>query len=134
MDGRRRAGVIAIAAYGGCLAVVTVATVLDGRARSILLVPLAFAFYWGFTVLIGSVCTIVFGEHSEDWTRGGMLVVAVGAVMVALALLALANRIDSVAMTYGLGLLSGTGFWVCLAALGGAIFGRLPEIGMAEGD
>jgi hypothetical protein len=134
VDGRRGAGVIAIAAYGGCLAVVAVVTVLDGRVRSILVVPLALAFYWGFSVLIGSVCAIIFSERSEDWTRGGMLVVAVGAAMVALGFLALANWIGSVAVMYAFGLLSGTGFWVCLAALGGAIFGRLPEIGMAEGD
>jgi hypothetical protein len=44
-------------------------------------------------VLIGGVCAIIFGERSEDWTRGGMLIVALGAAMVALGLLALANWI-----------------------------------------
>jgi hypothetical protein len=134
VDGRRSAAVIAVATYGGCLAVAPVFTVLDGQARSILVVPLALAFFWGFAVLIGSLCAIIFGDRSEDWTRGGMLLVAACSAMAALGLLALANWIDSVPVTYGLGLLSAAGFWVCLAALMGAIFGDLPEVGMAEGD
>jgi hypothetical protein len=134
VDGRRGAAITAIAAYGGCLAVSAVLSVLDGRARSILVFPLGLAFFWGFALLIGSVCGVIFGEPPEEWTRAGMLLVAVCAAITAAGLIALANWSDSAAITYGLGLLGGAGAWVCLGAGMGAIFGSLPEIGMAEGD
>jgi hypothetical protein len=134
VDGRRGAAVVAIAAYAGCLAIVGSLSVLDGRVRSILVIPLALACMWGFVVLIGSVTGIIFGEPPEEWTRAGMLLVAVCAAMVALGLLALASWIDSNAVSFGLEFLASAGFWVCLGAVMGAIFGELPEIEMGEGD
>ena len=134
VDCRRGAAVIAIAAYGGCLAVAALLSGLDGRARSILIVPLALAFFWGFALLIGSLCRVIFGERPEEWTRAGMLFVAVSSALVALCLLALESRADWAPLEYGLGFLAAAGSWVCLGALMGAIFGELPEIGMAEGD
>jgi hypothetical protein len=134
VDGRRGAAVTALAAWAGCLAVLAVLSVLDGRPRSILVVPLAVAFFSGLAVLIGSVCGVIFGERPEEWTRAGMLLVAVCAATTGAGLMALANWSDSDAIRYGVGLLGAAGVWVCIGAVMGAIFGRLPETGMAEGD
>jgi FtsH-binding integral membrane protein len=134
MDGRRGAAVIAIAAYGGCLAIAGLSTVLEGRARSVLIIPLALAFCWGFAVLIGSVLGVIFGERPEESTRVGMLFVAVCAALVAASLFMLADKTDSSAVEFGVGFLGAAAAWVCLGALMGAIFGELPEVGMSEGD
>lgn len=134
VDGRRGAAVIATAAYAGCLAVAAVLSVLDGRARSMLIVPLALVFFWGYTVLIWGLVGVIFGERQEEATRAGMLFVGVCAAMVGLGLLALATKVDSDAVRYGLRFLSSAGFWVCLGMLLGAIVGKLPEVEMAEGD
>ena len=133
MDGRRGAAVAAIAACSGCLAVAALLSVLDGQVRSILVVPLGVAFFGEFAVVIGSVFGVIFGEP-EEATRAGMLLVGICAAMVGVGLLALARWIDSDAVRYGLRFLAAAGFWVCLGAIAGAIFGKLPEIGMAEGD
>ena len=154
MDGRRGAAVVALAACAWCLAVAGLSSLLEGRARSILIIPLALAFFWGFALLIGSVFGVIFGEgceectrvgercevctgvgdRSEECTRVGMLLVAVCAALVAASLFILEGKTDSDALEYGLEFLGAAAAWVCLGALMGAIFGELPEVGMSEGD
>ena len=113
-------------------------TVLDGRLRSILVVPLAMAFFMGFSLLAGSVLEVIFGGGAEEPTRARMFLAALGAAMFGLALLALASSLEHVghvhALAFGLRFLAAAGFWTFLGCLLGAIFGKLPESEMAEGD
>jgi FtsH-binding integral membrane protein len=128
--------IVAVAACLGCLALSGVSSLLDGRLRSILLVPLAIAFFWGFVALVGSVLAVIFSEGDEEPTRLRMLFAAAYAVTFALAFLALASLLDPHvhAVAFGLRFLAAAGFWVFIGCVLGAIFGKLPEIGMAEGD
>lgn len=108
----------------------------DGRLRSILIVPLAVTFFWGLAALLGSVVGVIFGHPVEERTRLGMLAVGVCAAMFGVLLIGIASWHDGGghAIDVALRVVAAFGFWVSIAALAGAIFGELPEIGMSEGD
>jgi hypothetical protein len=138
VGGRRGPAIVAGVACAGCVALYAILSVLDGRARSILILPLALAFFWGFSVLAASVLELIFGGRDEEPTRAQMSLAAAGATVAALALLALAGSLDSIAQLHavaaGARLIATAAFWVSLGCVAGAIFGKLPESGMSEGD
>ena len=129
----------AVAAVGAALLCVTVwcaLSLLDGgRLRSILIVPLAMIFFWGLAVLLRGVVGVIFGHPAEGWTRRGMLAVGLCAAMFGVLLIGIASWHDCGGhVDRTLQVVASLGFWVSIAAFIGAIFGELPEIGMAEGD
>jgi Kef-type K+ transport system membrane component KefB len=138
VNGRRDAAIIGVCACLLSLGSAGVLGVLNGRPRSILIIPLAIAFFWGLAALAGSVLVVIFGERDEEPKRLAMFLAAVCATIVALMLLAVANSLERTghvhAAVYGLRFLAGAGFWVTLGCLLGALFGKLPESEMAEGD
>ena len=137
VNGRLGQAVVAVGATALCLTVWGVSSLLnDGRLRSILIVPLAVTFFWGLAALLGGVVGVIFGHPAEEWTRLGMLAVGVCAAMVSVLFIGIASWHDGAghAINVALQVVAALGFWVSIAALGGAIFGELPEIGMSEGD
>jgi hypothetical protein len=107
----------------------------DGRLRSILIVPLAVIFFWGLAVLLSGVVGVIFGHPAEGWTRRGMLAVGVSAATFGVLLFGIASWYDGGGHVHRtLQVVASLGFWVSFTAILGAIFGELPEIGMAEGD
>lgn len=108
----------------------------EGRLRSILIVPLALAFFSGLAEVLGSVVGLIFGDPEAEPTRLAMLVVGICSAMFGALLIGVANWLDAGGHTVEVALqvIASLGFWVSLTALLGAIFGKLPEIGMAEGD
>jgi len=136
VNGRLSQAIVAVGAAVLCLTAWGVLSLLDGRLRSILIVPLALAFFWGLAVLLGSVVGVIFGDPPGEWTRLGMLTVGVCAAMSSALLFGIASVYDAGghAIDVALQAVGSLGFWVSIAALMGAIFGELPEIGMSEGD
>ncbi len=109
----------------------------DGRLRSILIVPLAVTIFWGLAALLGSVVRVIFGDPAEEeWTRPAMLAVGICAAMFGVLLIGIArwHHGGGHAIDVALQAMATLGFWVSIAAVMGAIFGKLPEIEMAEGD
>jgi hypothetical protein len=138
VNGRREAAIVAVVACLVSLGAAGVLGVLDGPARSILIVPLALVFFSGFAVLAGSVLVVIFGERDKEPKRPAMLLAAVCATIVGLTFLALASSAEQSghlhATAYGLRFFAAAGFWVSIGCLLGAVFGKLPESEMAEGD
>jgi Kef-type K+ transport system membrane component KefB len=138
VDGRLDAAIGAGVACVVSLGTAGLLSVLDGRPRSILIVPLAIVYFGGFAVLAGSVLVVIFGERDDEPRRGAMLLAAVCAAVFGLTLLALASSLEHTGhlhvAAYALRFLAAAGFWVTLGCLLGAVFGKLPEIEMAEGD
>jgi hypothetical protein len=137
VNGRLGRAVVAVGAAVLCLAAWGVLSLLDdGRLRSILIVPLALTFFWGLAALLGSVVAVIFGDPAEEWTRLGMLAVGICAAMFGGLLIGVASWYDvgGHAIEVALRAVASLGFWVSIAAVMGAIFGQLPEIGMSEGD
>jgi CBS domain containing-hemolysin-like protein len=135
VESRAGSAIVAGGACAGCLAVYAVLTALDGLARSILIVPLAVAFFWGLAVLVGSALRVIFGEN-EGPKRASMLLAATGAAACAAFLLWFASSLEphTHAVTAGLRVVAGAGIWVSVGCLLGSIFGKLPDVEMAEGD
>jgi hypothetical protein len=138
VNGRLVAAIVAVLASLVSLGAAGVLGVVDGRPRSILTVPLSIVFFCGLAVLAGSVLVVIFGERDEEPKRVAMLLAAVCATIVGLTLLALANSAEHSghphAAAYALRFFAGAGFWVSIGCLLGAVFGKLPESEMAEGD
>jgi hypothetical protein len=136
VNGRLGQAIVAVGAAVLCLTAWGVLTLLEGRLRSILIVPLALAFFWGLALLLGSVVGVTFGDPPGEWTRLGMLTVAVCTAMFGALLFGVAGLYDAggYAIDVASQVVGGLGVWVSIAALMGAIFGELPEIEMSEGD
>jgi hypothetical protein len=141
VNGRLRHTIAAVAAAAVCLTVWSVVSGLreSGGIVRVAVVVLALIFFWAFCVLVGSLLRVVFGEPTEKWTRAGMLSVASCAAVIGLSFLGLARQIDHAGgvfhgLAVGLRFFAAAAFWVLIASALGAIFGRLPEIEMAEGD
>jgi hypothetical protein len=109
----------------------------DGRIRSILTVPIWLIYFMGLCALISSVFELIFGD--DDWTRLSYLFVAFCAGVFGAGLLALASRVDHAGgvlhgLAIGLRFFGMAAIWVLIGCGLAAIFGKLPEIEMAEGD
>ena len=141
VNARLRHALVAVASAAICLTVWGVVSRIreSGGVARVAVVVLALIFFWAFCVLAGSLVRIVFGEPTENWTRAGMLSVASCAAVIGLLFLGLARQIDHAGgvfdgLAVGLRFFAAAVFWVLIASAMGAIFGRLPEIEMAEGD
>jgi hypothetical protein len=141
VNGRLGQAIAPVGAAAICLGVWGVMSRLreSGGILRVAVVVLALIFFWGFCVLIGSVLGVIFGESAEKWTRAGMLFVAFCAGVIGLLLLGLASRIDHAdgvlhGLAVALRFFAAAAFWVLIGSALGAIFGKLPEIEMAEGD
>ena len=137
VNGRLGQAVVAAGAAAFCLTTWGLLSWLgESRLRSILIVPLGLAFYWGLAAVLGSVVGLIFGDPAAEPTRLGMLVVGICSAMFGALLIGIAAWLDAGGHTvdFALQVIASLGFWVSLTTLLGAIFGKLPEIGMAEGD
>ena len=136
MSGRLGQAVAAVGAALLCITVWGALGLLDGgRLRSIFIVPLAVIFFFGLAVLLRGVVGVIFGHPAEGWTRRGMFAVGLCAAMLGVLLIGISSWHDGGGhVDRTLQVIASLGFWVSVAAFMGAIFGELPEIGMAEGD
>jgi hypothetical protein len=128
-----------LAAVAGCVvsfASAALLAVVDGRGRSILVVPLAVVFFLGLAVFVNGLLALIFGACDEEPTRRRMVLVAACAAISCLVLFKLASALDQHAhvVAYGVGFVGAAAGWLVIVCVFAAILGKLPDTEMAEGD